>query len=188
MRGCWQSRTAGTPPSAAAQTEGGLLGSMWGSLCCTPTHKVTCQPHSGSELKPDLTRQPAWPQECDLPNTECLLSHPQCHSRALSPKTCHPKSNAQRTADPSWGGTSGGGEGVTAALLIHLASRRSAKHCSRSKQCWRAHQRTLLLTEQCQGTQEVDWQLKAASEKHNEAESRIPLSLTARILLIIGIL
>lgn len=37
--------------------------------------------------------------------------------------------------------------GDTAATLIHQTSHSSAKHCSRSEWCWRAHQRTLLYTE-----------------------------------------
>lgn len=81
------------------------------SLHFTPTHQATCQLRSGMELKQDLTRQAAWPQECDLPGTECLLSHSKCHSGALPPKMGHPNSSARGTEDPALGGTRGGEAG-----------------------------------------------------------------------------
>lgn len=93
-------------------------------------------------------KQAAWPQESDLPDTECLFSHSKCLSGALSPEMGHVNSSAWGTEDPAWGGTRGGEAwGDTAAGLIHLASRSSVRCCSRGERCWRAHRRTLLSTE-----------------------------------------
>lgn len=92
-------------------------------------------------------KQAAWPQESNLPDTECLFSHSKRLSGALSPETEHVNSSAWGTEDPAWGGTRGGQAwGDTAAALIHPAPRSSEHCCSRGERCWRAHRRTLLST------------------------------------------
>lgn len=144
MRGCWRSRTADTPFLSAAQTERGLLGS---SESCT-LHPLTRQAASFARdgIKTGF-KQAAWPQESNLPDTECLFSHSKCLRGALSPETEHVNSSAWGTGDPAWGGTRGGQAwGDTAAALIHPAPRSSEHCCSRGERCWRAHRRTLLST------------------------------------------
>lgn len=83
--------------------------------------------------------------------------------------------------------------GDTAATLIHPASHSSAKCCSRSEQCWRAHQRTLLYTElwRSQGTAGGTYTTHglaakgSVSEKGDGAESTTEYhSPTAIVLLI----
>lgn len=75
--------------------------------------------------------------------------------------------------------------GDAAAALIHPPTR-LAKRRSRSERCWRA-QRTLLLTELCQGTRDGDWRLKALCQSRMVQGTRQHVAAqTARILLIAG--
>lgn len=107
MQGCWWGRPADIPFLSMAQTERGLLGSSETSALYT--HSPGSLPALlGDGIKTGFNEAGSLTSGVHLPDTECLLSHSKCHSRALSPKTGHPNSNAWGTEDPALGGTRGG--------------------------------------------------------------------------------
>lgn len=58
------------------------------SLHFTPTHQAARQLRSGMELKQDLTRQAAWPQECELPDTESFQVSQWCSQDRAPEQQC----------------------------------------------------------------------------------------------------